>query len=147
MLIRKADRLLPDDAALAATASSEVPKRVAVRRLSICGIALLTAALLSLSAGQAQAQVPTVWILSTAALQNVTANPTIAQNLSTDTVYQVVNPGAADTPVTSNAIIAYHEYSGAKAASDVENGLGATGGLPSDTGAILLDQEFWQNGT
>jgi hypothetical protein len=118
-----------------------------LRRLSICGTALLTAGLVSLFAGEAQARAPSTWILSTTALQKVTTNSTISNSLSSNTVYQVVDPGASDdSPVLSNATITYHEYSGAQAAGDVGKGPGK-GNLPGDTRAILLDQENWNNGT
>lgn len=100
---------------------------------------VLTAAVgvLPLCASQAQAsQAPAVWMLSTTALQNV---HTVVQGLSTATVYQVSDSISDNTPVISNAILSYHEYSGEQAASDVNNGR-----LSSNTRAIVLDQENWQ---
>ncbi len=98
------------------------------------------ALLLLLPAAQAQAgPAPAVWMLSRTALKGVTANATVASGLGSDTVYQVSNPEATDTAVTSNAVIAYHEYGGAQAASDVGNGH-----LPAGTGAVVLDQEDWK---
>jgi hypothetical protein len=104
---------------------------------------VMTAALMlpPLCAGQAQAsQEPAIWMLSRTALQNVIGNQAVATDLGSDTVYQVSDPASDDTAVTSNAIISYHEYSGAKAASDVANGV-----LPDGTGAIVLDQEDWND--
>jgi hypothetical protein len=102
---------------------------------------MTAAIMLPLCAGQAQAsQEPAVWMLSRTALQNVIRNRTVATDLGSDTVYQVSDPGSDDAAATSNAIVSYHEYSGAKAASDVANG-----DLPGETGAIVLDQEDWNN--
>jgi hypothetical protein len=103
------------------------------------------AVFLPLCAIQAQAiqalasQAPAAWMLSTTALQSVIANPTVAQGLSSATVYQVSDSISDNTPVTSNAILSYHEYSGERAAIDVNNGR-----LSSNTRAIVLDQENWQ---
>lgn len=100
----------------------------------------MAAVLLPLPAAQAQASsTPTVWMLSRTALAGVTANATVAKGLSSDTVYQVSNPEATDTAVTSNAVISYHEYGGAQAASDVNGG-----NLPAGTKAVVLDQEDWK---
>jgi hypothetical protein len=109
------------------------PKLVTARRLSICGTALLAGGLVGISAGQAEAQAPTVWILSTTALQHVASSHTISVKLGPDTVYQVVDPGSSDvTPVLANATITHHEYSGGQAATDVKNGPGK-GNLPKGT--------------
>jgi len=101
---------------------------------------LLPLCAIAAQGSQADATVaPAVWMLSTAALQNVIGNQTVAQGLGTATVYQVSDSISDNTPVTSNAILSYHEYSGARAASDVDNGR-----LSSNTGTIVLDQEDWQ---
>jgi hypothetical protein len=107
----------------------------------LAGLAFAVAALLPLlPAVQARASSATaVWMLSRTALAGVTANAAVAQSLSSDTVYQVSNPEAADTKATSNAGISYHEYGGAQAASDVKGG-----NLPAGTKAIVLDQEDWK---
>jgi hypothetical protein len=110
-------------------------------RARLAGLALAAvAALLPLSAAGAQtSSKPTVWMLSRTALAGVTANATVAASLKSETVYQVSNPGATDTAVASNAVISYHEYGGAQAASDVKGGK-----LPAGTRAIVLDQEDWK---
>lgn len=105
---------------------------------AVVGFLPLSAIAAQATAAQAS-QAPADWMLSTTALQNVIANPTVAQGLSTATVYQVSDSIADNTPVTSNAILSYHEYSGEQAASDVDNGR-----LSSNTRAIVLDQEDWQ---
>jgi hypothetical protein len=82
-------------------------------------------------------------MLARGALQGVTdastGNQQVATGLGSDTVYQVSDPEATDTPVTANAIVSYHEYSGGQAAVDV-----GLGNLPTGTQAIVLDQEDWQ---
>jgi hypothetical protein len=105
-----------------------------------CTAAALLTLLPLLFPAQADAtSAPTVWMLSRSALEGVTADAAVATALSSDTVYQVSDPGANDTPATANAIVSYHEYSGEQAASDV-----SSGNLPARTAAIVLDQEDWQ---
>jgi hypothetical protein len=107
----------------------------------LAGLAFAVTALLPLlSAVQARASsAPTVWMLSRTALAGVTANAAVARSLSSDTVYQVSNPEATDTKVTSNVGISYHEYGGAQVTSDVNGD-----NLPAGTEAIVLDQEDWK---
>jgi hypothetical protein len=136
-------RPAPGPPASTAAAMERVPmqEEPVKARLRPAGLALAAAvALPALPAAQAHASAtPAVWMLSRTALAGVTANATVAAGLSSDTVYQVSNPAATDTAVTSNAVISYHEYGGAQAASNVNGG-----NLPAGTGAIVLDQEDWQ---
>lgn len=154
MLIRRARGFLPGDVTLAATASSEVPKQVTVRRFSICGIALL-GLLLSFMSGvpAAKAAGSYVWIFPKSALtaaRGDSAFPIYGTlvNGTGQTVYQVMNPSIPDCAVSSNEppisgtnpglFVTQHEFSGYGVTPQ-----SLAQSVPSGTQAMLLDQESW----
>jgi hypothetical protein len=154
MLIRTARGVSPDGIAVAATASSKVPRQITVRWLAICGIALL-GLLLSLVSGvpAAHAAGSYTWIFPKSALTAAKGDTTYPiydtlVNGTGQTVYQVMNPSIPACSVSSNEppisgtnpdlFVTQHEFSGyGVTASSLAQS------VPSGTQAVLLDQESW----
>jgi hypothetical protein len=155
MLIRRTRGRSPGGVTPAATASSEVPRQVAVRRFSICVIALL-GLMPSLMTGvpAAQAAGSYVWIIPKPALtaaKGDTAYPIYGTlvNGTSQTVYQVMNPSIPICKVSSNEppvsgtnpdlFVTQHEFSGYGV---TPHSLDRS--VPKRTQAVLLDQEAWK---
>lgn len=143
----------PGRVAVAATASSELPRRVTVRWLAICGFALLGLLLSDLSsAPAARAAGSYTWIFPRAALAAAKGDTTYPiydtlVNGTGQTVYQVINPSIPACDVSSNnpisgtnpdLFVTQHEFSGYGVTAQ-----SLAQSVPSGTQAVLLDQENW----